>query len=186
VEILLSSVTSSTNEFFIKFIAALFVLMGLVCILFPGTIVRGTRISFLQIAVFFVQCFPEKHQPLVSRIFGGFFLMIGGILFLAQMVEKKSASAPSSHNISVLQSTPTPIPTATVSQGDDLATADQLLKDAARKWDEKNYDESIKLAERAVEIRERILGEKNVKVIEAKYQLTRARQAYIAIKMSPP
>jgi hypothetical protein len=81
---------------------------------------------------------------------------------------------------------PTPTPSTAESQVDDLATADRLLKDAARKWDEKDYDSSIKLAERAVEIRERILGEKNVKVIEAKYQLTRARQDYIGIKMSPP
>jgi len=169
-----------------EFFAALCVLLGLVCIFFPGTIIQGSRISFLRIAGFFVQLFPEKRQPLASRIFGILFLMAGAFLFLALTVGKRSSFTPSSPNISGIPSVPTPTPSTAEPQGDDLATADRLLKDAARKWDEKDYESSIKLAERAVEIRERILGEKNIKVIEAKYQLTRARQAYIGIKMSPP
>jgi hypothetical protein len=199
VEILLSSITSLSDDFLIKFLTALFMIIGLVCVFFPGTIIQGSRISFLQIASFFVQLFPEKRQPLASRIFGILFLMAGGFLFLALTVGKRmenidkfhglaspAASKFSSPNISGVPSVLTPTPSTAEPQGDDLATADRLLKEAARKWDEKDYDSSIKLAERAVEIRERILGEKNIKVIEAKYQLTRARQAYIGIKMSPP
>jgi hypothetical protein len=186
VEILLSSIAGSQDDFFVRFLAALCVLLGLVCIFFPGTIIQGSRISFLRIASFFVQLFPEKRQPLASRIFGILFLMVAGFLFLVQTGEKRSAFTPSSPNISGVLYLPTPTPSTAEPQGDDLATADRLLKDAARKWDEKDYESSIKLAERAVEIRERILGEKNVKVIEAKYQLTRAKQAYIGITMSPP
>ena len=186
VEILLSSITGLQDDFFVKFLAALCVILGLVCIFFPGTIIQGSRISLLRIASFVVQLFPEKRQPLASRIFGILFLMAGGFLFLVMTAGKRSAFTPSNHNPSGVTSVPTPTPSTAESQGDDLATADRLLKDAARKWDEKDYDSSIKLAERAVEIRERILGEKNIKVIEAKYQLTRARQAYIGIKMSSP
>lgn len=186
VEILLSSIAGSQDDFFVRFLAALCVLLGLVCVFFPGTIIQGSRISFLRIASFFVQPFPEKRQPLASRIFGLLFLMLGGFLFLVLTAGKRSAFTPSNHNLSGVPSVPTSTPSTAEPQGDDLATADWLLKEAARKWDEKDYESSIKLAERAVEIRERILGEKNVKVIEAKYQLTRARQAYIGIKMSPP
>lgn len=198
-EILLSSIAGSQDDFFVRFLAALCVLLGLVCIFFPGTIIQGSRISFLRIASFFVQLFPEKRQPLASRIFGILFLMAGGFLFLVLTAGKRmenidkfhglvspAASTFSSPNPSGVPSVPTPTPSTADSQGDDLATADRLLKEAARKWDEKDYESSIKLAEGAVEIRERILGEKNIKVIEAKYQLTRAKQAYIGIKMSPP
>lgn len=57
----------------------------------------------------------------------------------------------------------------------DLETADMLIEDANEKWAEKKYDASLKCAQQALEIKQKILGEQHEEVVKVKLMITNAK-----------
>lgn len=107
-------------------------------------------------------------------------------------VQETAANQPASSLQDLLSgATPAPAnaappPPAAPTPVEDLPMAERMLHDAAQKWKDKDYDAALKCAEKAVEIRTRILGDEHVKTIEAKTQLTQARQAFTTLQISSP
>jgi len=68
---------------------------------------------------------------------------------------------------------------------EDLPYADRLITQAHEKWQQGDYQGSVKLAEKALQIKKRILGESHVKVLELQNQVTNARKAAFQKQMAP-
>jgi len=138
---------------------------------------------------FIIHLFPEDLRRIVTRALGALMLM-GAVFFVFLYLTGKEVdyqkkfheAKEGSVRVSMEDKNPA-VPTAT--PVGDLAYADRLLQEAARKWEEKDYETSIKLAEKAIDIRTRILGDDHVKVIEAKLQLTKAKQELLGRQLGP-
>jgi hypothetical protein len=68
---------------------------------------------------------------------------------------------------------------------EDLSTADRLIQEASVKWQAGDLNGSIQLAERAMQIKARILGEDHVKVLELKNQLQQAKTQALQNQIRP-
>lgn len=68
---------------------------------------------------------------------------------------------------------------------EDLPTADRLLQEAGVKWQAGDLNGSLQLAEKALQIKIRILGDEHVQVLELKNQVQQAKTQALQMQIKP-
>jgi hypothetical protein len=151
-------------------------LIGFLLVVFPGVLMgEKRRLWYLAIGAFFVGLFPKKWQPWIIRFLGAVLLGFSLLAFLGSLMETQEDYPPHSIVIDVKPaSTPQPSANPQVIPG-TLEEADKLLDDAAKKWEAGDHTGSIDLAEKALEIQIRILGEKHETVTKTKLKIANAK-----------
>ncbi|MBN1902289.1 tetratricopeptide repeat protein [Candidatus Sumerlaeota bacterium] len=70
-------------------------------------------------------------------------------------------------------------------EAEDLPTANRLIEEAIVKWQAGDINGSVQLAERALQIKIRILGDEHLEVLQLKDQLQKARTAALQNQIKP-